>query len=166
MSNLNWADHVPYIERCYELADEAVVRGDHPFGALLVVDGEVVATACNAALTSGDVTRHAEMVLLATALPTLKPDLAARATLYSSTEPCVMCAAAIYWSGVSSIVYGCSAASLASAAGQDFLVPCSEIFGRGERAVTVIGPVLDAEGRLKHLAYWKGENAKPGSGAV
>jgi len=153
------SDHAAYIRQCYQLADEAVAAGNHPFGALLVVDGAVVATASNNAVTSGDPTRHAEMVLLATALTTVPANARSRAILYSSTEPCIMCAGAIYWSGISTVVFGCSAASLATAAGSDFLAPCREVFARGDRPIVVVGPALESEGLAKHLAYWKGDQA-------
>jgi tRNA(Arg) A34 adenosine deaminase TadA len=148
-------EHAHYILQCYQLADEAVADGNHPFGAVLVLDGRVIATAKNQVVTSNDPTRHAEMVLLTTGLPKLSVADASRSVLYSSTEPCMMCAAAIYWSAVSTVVYGCSAAALASATGGDFLAPSRDIFVRGERQITVIGPILEAEGLAKHLGYWK-----------
>jgi tRNA(Arg) A34 adenosine deaminase TadA len=147
--------HVPYITRCNQLADEAVARGNHPFGALLVVDGRIVATARNEALTSGDVTRHAEMVLLTAVLPALPAARRSHAVLYSSTEPCAMCAGAIYWSGIGTVVYGCSTEALASAAGGEFTVPCRDVFARGRRTLAVAGPVLEDAGRARHLAYWQ-----------
>src|SRR5215831_9939590 len=137
-------EHVHYIQQCYQLADEAVADGNHPFGAVLVLDGRVIATAKNQAVTANDATRHAEMVLLTTGLPKLNLADASRVILYSSTEPCMMCAAAIYWSGVSTVVYGCSASALANAAGGGFLTPCRDVFARGERHITVIGPMLEA----------------------
>lgn len=159
-------EHISHIQRCYQLADEAVAGGNHPFGALLVLDGQVIATAKNDAVISRNPTRHAEMVLLTTALPELPADERSRAVVYSSTEPCIMCAAAIYWSGISTVVYGCSAAALASAAGGDFLAACHEVFARGERNIAVVGPVLEAEGLAKHLVYWRREAPIPHGNAV
>lgn len=147
-------DHASFIRECYRLAGEGVARGDHPFGALLVLDGRIIATAINAVETSRDPTRHAETELLHHVLPLLDATERARAVLYTSTEPCAMCAAAIYWSGIGTIVFGCSAEALGAEAGRDFLVPCREVFDRGSRSVTVIGPVLEDEGRAQHRAYW------------
>src|SRR4051812_7604545 len=101
-------EHIPYIRQCQSLATDAVANGNHPFGALLIVDGVVVGTARNEAVTSGDPTRHAELNLLATAMASLTAEQRARAVLYTSTEPCIMCAGAIYWCGIGSVVYGCS----------------------------------------------------------
>jgi len=77
-----------------------------------------------------------------------------------------MCAAAIYWSGISTVVYGCSAAALARAAGDDFLAACHDVFARGQRKIAVVGPVLEEEGLAKHLAYWGREPPISQGGAV
>jgi tRNA(Arg) A34 adenosine deaminase TadA len=149
-----FTEHSALVRQCYALADEAVANGNHPFGALLLVDGRVAFTSRNEAVTSGDRTRHAEMNLLTKALGQLSPETLEDAVLYSSTEPCMMCAAAIYWSGLTKVVFGCSAAALGAVAGNDFLVPCREVFEKGERRIEVIGPVLEQEGLAKHRAYW------------
>lgn len=148
------ATHERFIRRCYALVDTAVARGDMPFAALLAIDDRVIAEACNAVTTRHDPTRHAETELLADVLPRLGHHERGRAVLYASTEPCIMCAAAAYWAGIGTIVFGCSVESLAAEAGADFLVPCRAVFAYGSRAVTVVGPVLDAEGRAQHHAYW------------
>lgn len=147
-------EHAPRVRECYRLAADAVANGNHPFGALLVLDGRVVARAMNDAVTSHDPTRHAELLLLQHALPTLDASERPRAVLYTSTEPCAMCSGAIYWAGIATVVFGCSARALADVAGDDFLVPCAAIFALGARPVTVVGPVLEPEGRAQHQAYW------------
>jgi tRNA(Arg) A34 adenosine deaminase TadA len=159
-------EHIAHIQRCYQLADEAVAGGNHPFGALLMLDGVVVAAARNDAVMSRNPTRHAEMVLLADALPLVAADDRSRAVLYSSTEPCIMCAAAIYWSGISTVVYGCSAKALGRAAGGDFLAACHDVFARGSRKIEVIGPVLEEEGLAKHLVYWRRDAPPVASGGA
>ena len=148
--------HERLVRRCYALVDVAVARGDMPFAALLAIDGRVVAEACNAVSTQHDPTRHAEIALLADTLPRLGHHERGIAVLYASTEPCMMCAAAIYWAGIGTLVYGCSVEALAAEAGDDFLVPCRDVFARGARGVTVVGPVLEAEGRAQHRSYWRG----------
>lgn len=148
-------DHWRYVRRCYELAADAVAHGNHPFGAVLVLDGRVIAEAANEAVTSGDPTRHAELRALAAGLPLVAPADRARLVLYTSTEPCVMCTGAIYWSEVSLVVFGCSARALGAAAGEDFLVPAAQILALGRRPPTLVGPLLEEEGRARHHAYWQ-----------
>ena len=143
-----------FMHQAIALAREAVANGDHPFGALLVRKGAVVLTAVNTVHTDHDITRHAELNLVSQASRQFSPEFLAECTLVTSTEPCAMCAGAIYWSGISRVVFGCSAAALGQIAGGDFLQPCKEIFAQGRRPVTVIGPVLEEEGTAVHQQYW------------
>ena len=101
-----------HLERTVALAWEARNRGDHPFGSLLVAADGRVLEAHNSVVTGVDPTGHAEtnLVRLAGTL-----DLATRitSTLYTSTEPCAMCAGAIYWSGIGRVVFALSEVALA-----------------------------------------------------
>ena len=97
---MDMIEHEPFIRRCVALAEEAVRRGNAPFGALLVADGQVRLTACNEVVTTSDSTRHAELALVSDACRRLDAAVLARSTLYASTEPCVMCCGAIYWSRI------------------------------------------------------------------
>ena len=106
--------HQHFIQQTYQLARRAVQNGNHPFGALLQIDGEVVLTQMNQVITSGDVTGHAELELVRKASVAFKHEELTRAVLYTSTEPCAMCSGAIFWSGIGTVVYGCSAKKLAN----------------------------------------------------
>ncbi len=153
-SNVN-VDHEELIRECIELAWQAREKGNHPFGALLVVDSRVVLRAENTVNSERDVTGHAELNLVSRATRDLAVQDLARATLYTSTEPCAMCAGAIYWSGIRVVVYGCSAERLGQMAGASFVIPCREIFNRGSEAVAVIGPMLGEESARVHEGFWK-----------
>jgi tRNA(Arg) A34 adenosine deaminase TadA len=142
------------VRRTIELAREARAAGDHPFGALLVLDGAVVLIARNTVHTDRDPTAHAETNLVSEAIRTLSPEQIARSVLYTSCEPCAMCAGTIYWSGIRSIVYALSAVELATLAGGSFVVPCRELFARAAEQVSTVGPVLIDEARAVHLGYW------------
>lgn len=148
-------DHEPFIRECYRLARQAVAHGNHPFGALLVQDGRIVLTAENTVHTERDPTRHAELNLVSAGARTLGLDALVTCTLYTSTEPCAMCSGAIYWAGISGVVYGCSEARLGQLAGDDFLMPCRTVFARGRRMMTIVGPVLEEEGAAIHAGYWR-----------
>ena len=116
------------IAECYSVARQALRNGNEPFGAVLARNGEVVLTAENTVNTDGDLTRHAEMNLVSRSVQSLPSEILAECTLYASTEPCVMCAGAIYRAGIPRVVYGCSAQALARLTGGAFAVPCREIF--------------------------------------
>ena len=148
------ANHEEFIKRAYALAQEAAVKGDHPFSALLVVSGLIVLECLNTVNTSGDVTRHPELDILRLASTSVSRSDLEQAVLYASTEPCAMCCGAIYWSGVPTLVYGCSAETLGEIAGGSFVVPSRELLSKGKRAIDVIGPILPEEGAEIHRKFW------------
>ena len=152
MASLN--THEPFVRQAIALASQARADGNHPFGALLLSDGQVVLTATNSVVTDRDPTAHAETNLVAHAIRHLSPDQIGRAVLYTSCEPCTMCVGKIYWAGIRSVVYALSAQELAVLAGSDFLVPCRDLFLRATEAVTVIGPMLVDEARTVHVGFW------------
>jgi tRNA(Arg) A34 adenosine deaminase TadA len=143
-----------FLRQAIALASQARAEGNHPFGALLVLDGEVVLTAMNSVHSGRDPTGHAETNLVAGAIRRLSTDQIRRATLYTSCEPCAMCVGKMYWAGIRSVVYALSAEDLAAVAGPDFLVPCRELFARATEPVTVSGPMLRHEARAVHAGFW------------
>ena len=143
-----------FVRQAVELARQARLAGNHPFGSLLVLDGAVVLTATNTVNTDRDPTAHAETNLVGAAIRCLDRDQLGRATLYTSCEPCAMCAGKMYWAGIRSIVYGLPSEELAALAGRDFLVPCRELFARAVDTVHVLGPLLVSEAREVHRDFW------------
>ena len=135
-------------------------RGNHPFGAVLAdADGEVLLEAENAVVSTRDVTGHAEMNLIRTASRTLPREVLARATVYSSTEPCAMCAGAIYWSGVGRLVYAMAEGDLLALTGDHPANPtldlgCRLVLRSGQRQIEVIGPALIEEAIAAHEGFW------------
>ena len=92
------------------LSEESKQRGRHPFAALVANEhGEIVAQAGNNSMPpEGDPTQHAELAAAALAARRLTPEELARCTLYTSAEPCCMCAGAIYWCNIGRVVYALS----------------------------------------------------------
>jgi len=144
-----------------DLARQARDHGNHPFGALLAsADGRVLLEAENTVVTDRDCTGHAETNLIRLACRDLDRDVLASATLFTSTEPCAMCAGAIYWAGVSQVVFGLREGELRALTGNDpnnptLALPCREVFARGQRQISVIGPVLEDEARDVHEGFWQ-----------
>jgi len=155
-------DQEDFVKQAIELARQARLAGDHPFGALLVVDGDVVLTAQNTVATDRDPTAHAETNLVSKALRQLSPDQIRRAVLYTSCEPCAMCVGKMYWAGIRSVTYALPAAELAVLAGRDFLIPCAELFGRAVDHVAITGPLLQDEARKVHLGFWPAARSREG----
>jgi tRNA(Arg) A34 adenosine deaminase TadA len=133
--------------------------GNHPFGAIVVTaDGRVV-EGRNTVVTEGDPTGHAETNLVRLASRELTGDELHAATLYTSTEPCAMCSGAIYWAGISRVVYALSeqdlAAMVPTQGGEPTMdLPCRDVFAAGGSRVDVAGPALFAEASAVHEGFW------------
>ena len=148
------AAHEPFMHRAIELAREAAAKGDHPFSALLVHQGDIVLECLNTVNTSGDRTRHPELDILRKAARMDPGFPFCETVLYASTEPCAMCTGGIYWSGIPTLVYGCPTETLAGFTGGKLVMPSRELLARGKRRVEVIGPVLHAQAAAVHEGFW------------
>jgi tRNA(Arg) A34 adenosine deaminase TadA len=149
-----------FLRRSFEVARRAMVHGNHPFGAILVdAGGKVLLEAENGYMPAHDGTAHAERLLATEACRTLSEDVRAKATLYSSAEPCAMCAGAIYWAGIGRVVYGLSEHRLRAFTGNHpenptLDLPCREVFKAGQRPTEVVGPTLEDEAEALHEGVW------------
>jgi tRNA(Arg) A34 adenosine deaminase TadA len=149
-----------FLRRSFEVARRSMTHGNHPFGAILVdAHRQVVFEAENGFMPDHDGTAHAERLLATKACRTLSADVRAKATLYSSAEPCAMCAGAIYWAGIGRVVYGLSEVRLRGVTGNHpenptLDLPCREVFRSGQRATEVVGPLLEDEAEAVHAGVW------------
>lgn len=144
------------IRRTFALARQAANMGNEPFGALLASAGGTILCEAENQVNEdgGDPTRHSEMILVSQACRTLDPSILAQATLFTSTEPCPMCAGAIYWAGIRKIVYSTPTEQLAALAGPALVVPCRVLYGGAAEPVEVVGPLLLEEGLEIHRRFW------------
>lgn len=154
------------LRRTIALAAEARAGGNHPFGALLAdSNGNILAEASNTVVTGHDVTGHAELNLVRVAFRTLTADVLSSSTLYTSTEPCAMCSGAIYWLGISRVVYGMSEEALADMTLADvenptLALPARQVLSAGQREIAVIGPLLADEAAAVHEGFWNPNRAR------
>ncbi len=155
-------DHT-HMKRAYEISASAMGKGNHPFGALLVKDGVVLIEHENAVETTPDITEHAETGLVRAATRTLPADTIKGSTLYTSTEPCLMCCGAIYWAGIERIVYGVSAGHLVESirGGKYTGYTSREIFERIAPQVNITGPINERQGLEQHASFWPDFLEKP-----
>ena len=160
MSPLPALDHERFLRRAFAVALQAKETGQHPFGAILVgPDGVVLMEQTNAYMPDRDMTGHAERVLMSRASVAYRPDFLAGCTMYTSAEPCAMCAGAAYWAGVGRVVFGITEAALKEFTGNHpenptLDLPCRTVFAAGQRAVEVIGPMLIEEAAALHKGAW------------
>jgi tRNA(Arg) A34 adenosine deaminase TadA len=149
-----------FLRRSFDVARRAITHGNHPFGAILVDEnGNVLIEVENGYMPAHDGTAHAERLLATKACTTLGADLLRNATLYSSAEPCAMCAGAIYWAGIGRVVYGLSEHRLRAVTGNHpenptLDLPCRDVFGSGQRTTEVVGPLLEDEAVALHAGVW------------
>jgi tRNA(Arg) A34 adenosine deaminase TadA len=149
-----------FLRRSFEVARRALTHGNHPFGAILVDQNRnVLIETENGYMPSRDGTAHAERLLATQACTTLSAGVLKGATLYSSAEPCAMCAGAIYWAGIGRLVYGLSEHRLRGVTGNHpenptLDLPCREVFKSGQRPTEVIGPLLEDEAEALHRGVW------------
>jgi tRNA(adenine34) deaminase len=144
---MNEAD-LRLLREVIEVARQAQAGGNRPFGALLADErGAVLLRAENTVATDRDCTGHAEANVVRQASARFSPAALARCTLYASTEPCAMCAGAIYWSQIGRVVYALSIDHLAAHTGAPPQLPIHtrEILSRGRRPTEVLGPALEDE---------------------
>jgi len=149
-----------HLRTALEVARNAREHGNHPFGAILVDENnQVLLRAENSFVTGRDCTGHAETNLMRLATQNFPPEKLASCTLYTSTEPCAMCAGAIYWGNVRRVVYALGEVGLYDIIGpspEQLLLPCREVFAHSQRLVEVEGPAteLETEARAVHEGFW------------
>ena len=160
-SQLPTEQDLALLRRTIALSEQSRARGRHPFAALVADEhGNVISEAGNNSMPpESDPTQHAELVAAAKAARLRTPQQLARATLYTSAEPCCMCAGAVYWTGIGRVVYALSEHALLGLTGDHpenptFSLPCREVFARGQRAVAVLGPLLEDEAAAAHRGFW------------
>ena len=136
-----------HIRTAHELAEDALTDGNPPFGSLLVLDGSVIRTSTNTTKSGEDITAHPELKLAKYAARELDPEERAACTMYTSTEPCAMCAGAIYYAGLGRVVYSVAGSSLPRVREHRGIdISCQEVIDRGDGTTEIDGPVLEEDG--------------------
>ena len=95
-----------YMQQALKEAQRAYDAGEVPVGAVIVMNGQVIARGHNQVELLTDSTAHAEIIALTAAFNYLGSKYVTDATLYVTVEPCLMCAGALYWSKIGKIVWG------------------------------------------------------------
>ncbi|WP_049981762.1 nucleoside deaminase [Halolamina rubra] len=149
--DLDAFDHESHMREALDAAREAAARGDEPFGSVLVKDDEVVMRAGNRIVSENDLRAHPELTLAKRAAA--ERDDADELVMYTSTEPCPMCAGGIDIAGLRAVVYSVSGERAAALHGSDALLSSTAVFEAGRGDVRVIPDVLRAEGEKLHEAH-------------
>lgn len=148
------AQDIGFMQQAIEASRAAAEAGNTPFGAVLARGDEQLAVAGNEQFVSVDCTAHAELVLVRKAmrrhgLPALRGT-----TVYASGEPCAMCAGAMFWAGVTRIVFAATTEDIHEALGDPTLpTRCAVTLAGCTPAVLVEGPLLRAEAAAVLMKY-------------
>ena len=148
-----------HLRRANGVAQAAMARGRHPFGALLVApDGQTVL------LEQGNVdgVNHAEAVIARVAAHRHDAAMLWQCTLVTTVEPCAMCAGTQYWAHIGRLVYGISEQGLRALTADHpenptLDLPCRAVFGAGQKPIAVWGPVPEVEEEIAalHRTFWQ-----------
>ena len=148
-----------HLRHANEVARRTMAGGHHPFGAILVgPDHETVL----AEQGNIDTVNHAEAVLARAAALAHSAEFLWGCTLYTTVEPCCMCAGTQYWAHIGRLVYGLEERRLLALTGSDAQnptmdLPCREVFAHGQKAIRVWGPVAEVEAEIAalHIGFWQ-----------
>lgn len=148
--NFDDFDHESHMRRAFELAREAAGRGDFPFGSVLVRDDSVVSADSNRVVTQDDIRRHPELHLAHRACREFPPDERRETVMYTSTEPCPMCAGGMVAAEFGRVVYSVGGDEVGDFTGGNTPVRSGTIL---DGVTEVVGPVLNEEGRRIHEEF-------------
>jgi tRNA(adenine34) deaminase len=145
------------VETAMTLAAEAGIRGDPPFGALLVSPhGEVVAVASNRQLSGADITAHAEIDLLRAGARAGHRAPLRGYTVVVNAEPCSMCASALVKAAVEALIYGAP-----HEPHMDPDLDVASVFARATTPPRVTGGVLATEAAAQIARYRASSEVDP-----
>lgn len=121
-------------------------QGGDPMGAVLVYEGKIVHRQREQSIMQSDPTAHAELMLMSTYCREHQLFSLEGYSLYTSTEPCVMCSGAIHWARISRVVFSVSQTMLQQLSGGKPKPSCESIISVGRRKVEIVGPLIPEEG--------------------
>ena len=150
-----------HLRETIRIAKRSRDEGNHPFGSTLVSPaGEILVRRGNTYSTDKG-TGHAELNVAREASRKYSRDYLEGCTLYTSVEPCCMCAGACYWAGIGTVVFGMTEKRLARLTGDNpenltLDMPCESIFEMGQRRVMTRGPFTELEDEIaeEHKDFW------------
>ena len=151
------SEHEPFIRKAYDLAIASGKKGNDTFGAVLVHQGQILASAENTQNT-GQGYGHAEYNLAVQAAQQFPERMLRECTFYASATPCLRCALAVLAIGIRRFVIGVEYEAFARLIPEAFtMLSIQEIVHRLELTdVEILGPVLEDEG-MRVFEHWGGE---------
>ena len=134
-----------------EKAGDGIEKGQTPFGACVVKDGQVVSCEHNIVWESNDITAHAEIVAIRKACEQLNTIDLSGCIIYSTCEPCPMCFSACHWANISVIVYGARIADAKEFGFDELSISNEKMKQLGNASIEIIPDFL----REKNISLFK-----------
>lgn len=149
-----------FMRLAIQKAKEGVDKGQTPFGACIVKDGQIVSCEHNKVWENTDITAHAEIVAIRDACDKLNTIDLSGCIIYSTTEPCPMCYSAIHWAKISKIIYGSRIGDAEAYGFSELCISDIQMKRLGNDCIEIISDFLREE-NLELFEYWsKKENKK------
>ncbi len=150
---------VRHLRQANVVAKRSMDEGNHPFGCIIVgPDHETII--CEQG--NVDTVEHAEAVAIRTVWTTRRNEPLWQYTVYTTVEPCAMCAGTLYWANIGCVVFGISEATLRQFTGNDprnptLNLPCHQVFSSGTKDILVVGPVIELQQEIMelHEKFWR-----------
>ncbi len=139
------AHHERWMRLAIERARAGIGAGQSPFGAVVIRDGKLVAGGHNEVWKRTDPTAHAEVVAIQNASREMRTIDFKGCTMYTSCEPCPMCASAIHWSNFDAVYYGATIDDAKKAGFRELVLAAEDLYKRGGSPVKITPGVLRAE---------------------
>ncbi len=138
-------DYEYFMQEALKESIIAKKEGNRAFSAILVKDDEIVARSHNKVLSSYDPTSHAELIIIKDFCTKNSISDLREYTLYSTCEPCPMCASAIVWAKIGTIVYGCDNDEWPTNYKRQNNLSCEEVIKRSWQDIKIIKHILREE---------------------
>lgn len=147
------------IELAFKEARKAIKNGQSPFGAVIIKNGKIIASAYNTVWADNDPTAHAEINAIRKACKKLKTIDLSGCHIYSSTEPCPMCLSAIHWARIDVIVSATTIGDASEYGFNEMLISNQTLKKLGHLGILIVGNFYRGKG-LKLFEEWKIKNGK------
>lgn len=149
-------DDERFMREALQLADEAGAAGEVPIGAVVVVAGQIIGRGMNCVIRDGDTTAHAEVIALRDTFRAINNYRVPGATIYTTVEPCAMCAGAIIHARLQRVVWGAPDPKFGAAGSVIDLFAEPRL---NHHARAVVGGVFAAESALRLKTFFASRRA-------
>jgi tRNA(Arg) A34 adenosine deaminase TadA len=148
-----------YMKMAIEKGKEGVRKGQTPFAACIVRNGEVLSCEHNTVWKDTDITSHGEIHAIRVACQRAKTIDLSGSSLYSTCEPCPMCFSACHWAKIATIVYGADIADAQKAGFNELTISNDRLKDLGGSPVEIVKGFLRQE-NIELFEFWLGQKDK------